>query len=121
MSWSDNGWLGSAIMIHERVLSIGHDHPALAGHFPGSPVVPGVVLLNEVLDTLRCGAAAALMVTGLPIVKFSSPLRPGEVVTIRVDEEGTGQATFSCRVDGRLVASGAIEFRSDTAAQAGRV
>ena len=61
-------------MMHERVLSIDYDHPSLAGHFPGHPVVPGVVLLNEVLDTLRHGSAAPLVVTGLPMVKFSSPL-----------------------------------------------
>ncbi|TKB32591.1 MAG: hypothetical protein E8D51_09955 [Nitrospira sp.] len=97
-------------MVHERVLSISHDHPSLAGHFPGYPVVPGVVLLNEVLDTLRRGSAVSPVVQGLPTVKFSSPLRPGEVVTIRVEEEGAGQATFSCRVDARLVASGTIEF-----------
>ncbi|MDP1768041.1 MAG: hypothetical protein Q8L74_04460 [Nitrospirota bacterium] len=97
-------------MVHEWVLSISHDHPSLAGHFPGYPVVPGVVLLNEVLDVLRRGLAAPLMVKGLPIVKFSSPIRPGEAVTIRVNEEAAGQATFSCRVDGRLVASGTIEF-----------
>lgn len=109
MSWPGNGWQGRA-MVHERVLSIGHDHPSLAGHFPGYPVVPGVVLLNEVLDTLRRGSAAPLVVKGLPTVKFSSPLRPGEAVTIRVDEEGAGRATFSCRVDARLVASGTIEF-----------
>lgn len=97
-------------MVHEQVLSISHDHPSLAGHFPGYPVVPGVVLLNEVLDTLRRGSAVPLVVRGLPTVKFSSPLRPGEVVTIRVEEEGPGRATFSCRVDARLVASGAVEF-----------
>lgn len=105
-------------MVHERVVSISHDHPSLAGHFPGYPIVPGVVLLNEVLDTLRRGAAAALMVTGLPIVKFSSPLRPGEAMTIRVNEHETTLATFSCQVDGRLIASGSIEFRPGTAARA---
>ena len=107
-------------MVHERVLSIGYDHPALAGHFPGCPIVPGVVLLNEVFETLRCGSAASLVVTGLPMVKFSSPLRPGEVVIIRVDEEGAGRATFSCQVDARLIASGAIEFTPGTEAQAER-
>ena len=107
-------------MVRERVLSIRHDHPSLAGHFPGYPVVPGVVLLNEVLDTLQ-GSAASLKVTGLPMVKFSSPLKPGEAVTIRVVDEGTGRATFSCHVDARLVASGAIEFTPDTNAPAERV
>ena len=108
-------------MVHERVLSIGHDHPALAGHFPGYPVVPGVVLLNEVIETLRRGSAASLAVIGLPMVKFSSPLRPGEIVSIRVDEEGAGRATFSCQVDARLIASGAIEFTPGTEAQVERV
>ena len=108
-------------MVHERVLSIGDDHPALAGHFPGYPVVPGVVLLNEVLETLRRGSAASLVVIGLPMVKFSSPLRPGEVVTIHVDEEGAGRATFSCQVGARLIASGAIEFTPGTVARMERV
>jgi len=108
-------------MVHERVLSIGHDHPALAGHFPGYPVVPGVVLLNEVLETLRRGSAASLVVTGLPMVKFSFPLRPGEIVTIHIDEEGAGRATFFCQVDARLIASGTIEFTPGTEARAEQV
>lgn len=105
-------------MVHERLLSISHDHPSLAGHFPGHPIVPGVVLLNEVLDTLRRGSGAPLVVRGLPMVKFSSPLRPGEVVTIRVDEDTVALATFSCQVDGRIVASGTIEFTPGTTPRA---
>jgi 3-hydroxyacyl-[acyl-carrier-protein] dehydratase len=96
-------------MVHERVVSISHDHPSLAGHFPGHPIVPGVVLLGEVIETLHRGSAA-LSVTGLPMVKFSSPLKPGEAVTIQVVQDGTALASFSCRVDTRLVASGVIEF-----------
>lgn len=103
-------------MVYERVVSIGPDHPSLAGHFPGYPVVPGVLLLNEVLDTLRQGSTAPVSVTGLPQVKFSSPLRPGEAVIIRVDQAPTALATFSCRVDARLVASGVIEFTTRRAA-----
>lgn len=97
-------------MGHERVLSIPPDHPSLAGHFPGHPVVPGVVLLDEVLDLLRQSLPGPLVVTGLPMVKFTSPLKPEEIVTIRVDEETPARATFSCRAEARLVASGAIEF-----------
>jgi 3-hydroxymyristoyl/3-hydroxydecanoyl-(acyl carrier protein) dehydratase len=92
------------------VTSFSGDHPSLAGHFPGRPIVPGVLLLREVLDTLRRNVPAASAVTGLPMVKFSSPLKPDELVTIEVDQETTGRATFSCRVDRRIIASGVIEF-----------
>ena len=98
-------------MVYEHVWSVSDQHPSIAGHFPGNPIVPGVVLLNEVLATLRRGTAAPLWVMGLPTVKFSSPLRPGEVVTIQVDHATTTLATFSCRVDVRLIASGTIELR----------
>ena len=99
-------------MRYERAISISRDHPSLAGHFPGRPIVPGVVLLQEVVDTLRRSVPAATAVTGLPAVKFSSPLKPDELVTIEVDQETTGLATFCCRVDRRTIASGVIEFAS---------
>ena len=37
----------------ERTLTVMKDHPALSGHFPGVPVVPGVLVLDEVIETMR--------------------------------------------------------------------
>jgi len=37
----------------ERLITIRRDHPSLPGHFPGNPVVPGVVILEEVLEAIR--------------------------------------------------------------------
>jgi len=99
----------------EQVTTIRPDHPSLAGHFPGRPVVPGVVLLQEVLEAVRRSWPEELVVTGLPNVKFSAPLKPDELVTIEVEGETTGPALFSCRVDRRLIASGVIEFASQAA------
>lgn len=101
-------------MVIERVVSIRDDHPSLAGHFPGYPIVPGAVLLREVLDTFRQSSGISRVVTGLPQVKFSAQLKPGEVATIRVEEETPTHATFSCRVQSRLIASGCIEFMPGT-------
>jgi 3-hydroxyacyl-[acyl-carrier-protein] dehydratase len=57
--------------------SISTDHPSLPGHFPGRPIVPGVVLLERVLEAIEAihGPLGALR---LPQVKFAQPLLPGE-------------------------------------------
>ena len=44
---------GMPPMSFERTLTISKDHPALSGHFPGHPVVPGVLVLDEVIETLK--------------------------------------------------------------------
>lgn len=61
------------------------DHPALPGHFPGHPIVPGVVLLDHVVEAIEAthGPLPALR---LPQVKFLQPLLPGEAA--RVELEG---------------------------------
>ncbi|SPP64779.1 hypothetical protein [Nitrospira lenta] len=98
-------------MTHKRVVSIGPDHPALPGHFPGHPVVPGVLVMDEVIETLREHYGQALIVTGLPSVKLSSPLSPGEPLTIDIAQEDSTTAAFTCRVGHRTVAAGSIRFR----------
>ena len=66
--------------------TVPHEHPSLPGHFPGRPVVPGVVVLDRVLEAIeaRHGALGALR---LPQVKFVQPLLPGESAEIVLDGE----------------------------------
>lgn len=83
-------------------------HPSLAGHFPGNPVVPGVVILDEVLRALAAWWPEYRPV-GMPVVKFLEPLRPAQAFTIRLAEAGPLQVRFECRRDdGRLLAQGQV-------------
>ena len=102
-------------MTHERIVSISPDHPALPGHFPGHPVVPGVLVMDEVIETLREHCGQAVIVTGLPLVKLSSPLLPGERLTIELEQDAADTAAFTCRVGHRIVAAGSIRFRLPSA------
>ena len=72
--------------------SVPHDHPCLDGHFPGRPLVPGVVLLERVLEAVEAahGPRGAL---GVPQVKFVQPLLPDEEAEVLLVEE---------RVEGRV-------------------
>jgi len=76
----------------EFQFSIPCAHPALPGHFPGHPIVPGVLLLDYVLT----GVTAALNrpVTVLQKVKFVAPLQPDEPATVACEATGD-QLIFS--------------------------
>ncbi len=82
------------------------DHPALAGHFPGRPVVPAVVILDQVLAVLAV-LDPALSVCEIVQSKFSQPLLPGQVCTLRF-EIGGGRVRFTCTRDCKPVASGVL-------------
>ncbi len=85
------------------------DHPALSGHFPGQPVVPGVILLDHVTRLLQnCKPGAH--VDALAAAKFLQPVLPGQLFLISLEFGRSTQARFSCRCGGRLVASGSLTF-----------
>jgi 3-hydroxyacyl-[acyl-carrier-protein] dehydratase len=64
---------------------IAANHPALAGHFPGNPVVPGVLLLSEVT------------VTGIQRVKFLKALLPEEEFQVELENVGEEHMAARCR------------------------
>jgi 3-hydroxymyristoyl/3-hydroxydecanoyl-(acyl carrier protein) dehydratase len=84
---------------------IAENHPALAGHFPGNPVVPGVVILDEVLSIVRRWRGECRVVE-IPTVKFTAPLEPGVPFTVRLRETTGSGIAFECLAHGRTLASG---------------
>jgi 3-hydroxyacyl-[acyl-carrier-protein] dehydratase len=82
------------------------DHPSLPGHFPGRPLVPGVVLLDRVIAAIET-AHGPLGPMRLPQVKFMQPLLPGEEA--RVELEGdTPRWHFRILRGETLLASGEV-------------
>jgi 3-hydroxymyristoyl/3-hydroxydecanoyl-(acyl carrier protein) dehydratase len=86
--------------------SIPSDHPSLPGHFPGRPIVPGVVVLEQVLAAIESshGVLGALR---LPQVKFLQPLLPGEIADIVLTGESP-RWKFRVQRNDILVASGEV-------------
>ena len=89
-----------------------HDHPALPGHFPGHPIVPGVLLLASVEDMLR---AAGLRVTACATAKFLVPVLPDQVLDIRADVDERADVRFEIAAAGRTVATGRLHCARDRA------
>jgi len=87
------------------------DHPAFAGHFPGQPLLPGALLVAEVLETVR-GVPALSAPLGpnptLAAVKFLAPVRPGSALVIDlVPETGASRGLrFEVRCGDIVAASG---------------
>lgn len=86
------------------------DHPALPGHFPGRPLVPGVLLLDAALATI----AAVLPGTtpaGVARVKFLAPVGPEQELVVRCGEPADGRVRFACLRDGATVIEGVAMLR----------
>jgi 3-hydroxyacyl-[acyl-carrier-protein] dehydratase len=60
------------------------DHPCLPGHFPGQPIVPGVVVLDHVLVAIEALHGAPLGALRMPQVKFLQPLLPQQTARIEL-------------------------------------
>jgi 3-hydroxyacyl-[acyl-carrier-protein] dehydratase len=84
------------------------DHPAFAGHFPGNPILPGVVLLDVALQIIVNTSGIALDICDLGSVKFLSPAMPGDELLIQHTLTAGGTIRFDIMAGVRKIASGSI-------------
>jgi len=102
-------------MTFEVRRAISANHPSLPGHFPDMPLVPGVVILDEVLAALLEWRKDCEL-TGIQMVKFLVPLKPEQIFTIcfSASDDGGNEMNFSCRVENRAVVEGRLEVCWET-------
>ena len=86
-------------------------HPGLPGHFPGAPVVPGVVVLAPAVAAIEA-VRGPLGAVRLPQVKFLQPLLPGEQADVEltdlVSEGAAPRWRFRVSRGDALIASGEV-------------
>ena len=91
------------------------DHPSLPGHFPDAPLVPGVLILDEVLAALRDWQKDCQL-TAIRTVKFLQPLKPEQPFTICLstsNDDATG-IDFCCRIEGYVIVEGQLKIHCGT-------
>ena len=115
-------WIDS-VELHEpgrRAIAVklfGEEEDFFKGHFPGDPIVPGVLLVEALAQTAgiaanQKGEAIPFRLCAIRDMKFYLPVRPGERVTFesKVTGEGLGMTQFDgeARTQAGVVASGRL-------------
>jgi 3-hydroxyacyl-[acyl-carrier-protein] dehydratase len=90
-------------------------HPATEGHFPGEPILPAVVLLDEALRVIEQATGTDATHWRVSSVKFLSPAVPGESLRLEHERLSSGAVRFTILSGDRAVARGeAVPFSEDT-------
>ena len=92
----------------QLTFSIPANHPSGAGHFPGNPIIPGALLLAEVLRCIEQSEGKCFASCNVKAAKFLHPARPGDKVDIEYARSAQGTIEFQCAVAGTKVLSGGI-------------
>ena len=98
----------------ERLLSfeVATDHPVFAGHFPGRPIVPGVMLLEWVQAEVAAALGRAPHELRVREAKFFMPLEPAQRAQLRFETPAgdAARCAFEIRRDETLVVRGTLEW-----------
>ncbi|HWJ33782.1 MAG TPA: hypothetical protein VNR70_00865 [Steroidobacteraceae bacterium] len=89
-------------------LRIAADHASFAGHFPGFPILPGAVLLDEALHEIERSRGIDLTQWQVASAKFLETVRPGVVLTLQHTAPNEATIRFVIRSANGAVASGVL-------------
>jgi 3-hydroxyacyl-[acyl-carrier-protein] dehydratase len=90
------------------------------GHFPGAPIMPGVLILEALAQTggvllhLKCNPEKIAVLLSVNNAKFRNPVRPGDVLILKAQglhfSSKAGKIAAEARVDGKLAAEAEIAY-----------
>lgn len=97
------------------------NEPFFQGHFPGTPIMPGVLIVEAMAQV---GGIAILsmeeykgklaVLTGIEKMRFRKQVVPGDTLIMEADliafKMGIGKAKVCARVDGKIAAEGEMMF-----------
>lgn len=89
-------------------LPIATNHPAFEGHFPGAPVLPGVVLLDEAIRAIELAGGGEPRCWRVGSVKFLRAVAPGAALVLEQEQLASGTVRFTVFGAGQVVATGAL-------------
>jgi 3-hydroxymyristoyl/3-hydroxydecanoyl-(acyl carrier protein) dehydratase len=95
-----------------KTFDISRDHPAFEGHFPGHPILPGVVLLSEAMAAIEAATATSARDWTVDNVKFLGAVEPGSRLVITHAVQPSGGVRFEIREAERVIASGVLSRRA---------
>ncbi|MBR5157509.1 MAG: 3-hydroxyacyl-ACP dehydratase FabZ [Clostridia bacterium] len=97
------------------------NEPYFQGHFPGMPIVPGVLIAESLAQVGACAILSEPefkgkvgVFTGMNNFKFRKQVVPGDTLTLEAEltafKRNMGKANVVATVDGKVAASGEISF-----------
>jgi len=109
------------------------NEPFFQGHFPGAPVMPGVLILESMAQVagvmiyrdLPDKHSKLIYFTGIENAKFRRPVLPGDQLRIEMEllnrRDNFGKMSGQATVDGKLVAEAIVKFAiADRPGQSGQ-
>ena len=87
---------------------VNYDHPAVQGHFPGNPIVPGALILEYVMQSVLDHLPDNVVVSGFSSVKYLLPVLPGQVLQVELFEPDNPKIEFKVMVDKHVAVTGSL-------------
>lgn len=91
-------------------LSVAEDHECFRGHFPGFPVLPGVVQLHWAVEFARTHFGIPGAVADIKRLKFKNIVSPPAVVELELTRTGEGEVRFVFFDSGAIFSQGRLGF-----------
>lgn len=94
------------------------DHPCFPGHFPGQPILPGVLLLARVMALAQTSLGHPLNACTVYNVKFLAAVEPGAALDVQLLPTNLNEYKFTVRIfqktgaDGVLACNGQLRMAS---------